>query len=186
MDEINNRGKSMENAFFAERDKALLEKLKADLGGDDATSKLKSVTGIEDDAVLAALAKINISPETLTSVSLIPLVVVAWSDGVIQDAEKTAILKAAVESGIEQSTPAYSILENWLANKPESDLLDSWKSYVGAVKESLDGPSLGQLKSSVINRATKVAEAAGGFLGLGNKVSASEQTVLDELTKTFE
>jgi hypothetical protein len=41
------------------------------------------------------------------------------------------------------------------------------------------------LRDAVLRQAREVAEAAGGFLGLGSKVSASEQAVLDDLARAF-
>ena len=63
---------------------------------------------------------------------------------------------------------------------------DAWREYVGALAESLDRAALDALKNDVMGRARGVAEAAGGFLGLGNKVSSEEQAVLDELAKAFD
>jgi hypothetical protein len=37
----------------------------------------------------------------------------------------------------------------------------------------------------VLDRPCGVAEVAGGFLGIGSKVSAPEQKVLDELASAF-
>jgi hypothetical protein len=42
------------------------------------------------------------------------------------------------------------------------------------------------LRDELLGRARQVAEATGGFLGLGNKISPEEQVVLDELAKVFE
>ncbi len=41
------------------------------------------------------------------------------------------------------------------------------------------------LKEQVIGHARGVAEAAGGFLGLGSKVSSKEKAVLDDLEQAF-
>jgi len=38
-----------------------------------------------------------------------------------------------------------------------------------------------EMRERVLGRARSVAEAAGGFLGLGSKVSEAEEQVLDEL-----
>ena len=36
-----------------------------------------------------------------------------------------------------------------------------------------------------MKRARAIAEASGGFLGLGNKISTNEQRVLDAIAKAF-
>ena len=40
-------------------------------------------------------------------------------------------------------------------------------------------------KAEFLGRARSIAEAAGGFLGLGKKVSTPEQSVLDELDRAI-
>jgi hypothetical protein len=49
---------------------------------------------------------------------------------------------------------------------------------------SLQGAARDQLKSSSLGRARAVAEAAGGFLGLGS-ISAAEKKMLDQLERAF-
>ena len=46
--------------------------------------------------------------------------------------------------------------------------------------------AMNDLKSDLLGRARTVAEAAGGILGLGSKVSKSEQAMLEELAHAFE
>ena len=175
----------MEGNFFRERDAELLKKMKADLEAKDAREALTSVSGIKEANVLDALIENKISPESMTAVALIPLVAVAWADGKMEAAESEAILKAAAETGIEEGSASYDLLASWLKEQPSDDLLDSWKAYVGAMAASIEPAALSQLKSTIIGRANGVAESAGGFLGLGNKVSEVELKVMDQLSAAF-
>jgi hypothetical protein len=50
----------------------------------------------------------------------------------------------------------------------------------------LDPQARQRLRDEVMGRARAVAEAAGGFLGLGRKVSAAEEAVLRELAQAFD
>jgi len=186
MDELNSCGEKMAESFFAKRDKELLEKLRADMSNEENRSTLKSASGIEDETVLQGLVDSGITPEALTAVSLIPLVAVAWADREMNDKEKSAILKAAADAGLTSDSEAYSVLEGWLQSKPEDFLLGTWKTYISSVKRKLDPAATSQLKISVLARSTEVAKAAGGYLGLGSKISDAEQGVLDELTAAFE
>ena len=163
----------------------MLEALKADLEAKDTREALRSVAGIEDNSALDALIKIGVTPASLTSVSLIPLVVVAWSDGKMDQKEREAILSAADGSGIDAESPAYALLESWLNEKPDQELFSSWKTYISGLKKALDDVAFGQLKLSVLERATYIAESAGGFLGLGRKISDSEKAVIEEVSNSF-
>lgn len=184
MDDLKSRGQAMENLFFENRDQELLNKLRAEMEGQGTQESLKAASGISDADALKALTDQGVTAESLSALSLIPLVTVAWSDGSLDGKEKEAILKAAQSSGVETGTGSYSLLESWLASKPDAGLLDAWKGYVLALKEQLDETALAQVKSSILNRSQNVAEAAGGFLGLGS-VSESEKKALSDLEAAF-
>ena len=185
-DSLKGRGKAMEDLFFAEKDQQLLKKIREEAASKEVREALQSASGITDAAVLDGLVAAGITPESLTSLSLIPLVAVAWADKKMEDAEKAAILQAAEAGGIAPSSASYASMVSWLEKQPEKKLLDAWKSYIGAIKDTLEPPVAGQLKTSILGRAESVAKSAGGFLGVGNKVSDVEQKVLDDLAKTFD
>jgi hypothetical protein len=185
-DPIQSRGQAIENVFFARADQELLAKLKKDMDASESRDALASASGIQDTEVLDALLKNNISPETLTTIGLIPLIAVGWADHVMEEAEKNAILQAADVAGIKMGTSSHVMLEKWLAHEPEKELLEGWVAYIGALKDVLDPAPFSQLKTNIIQRAESVAKSAGGFLGLGNKVSDTEQQVLEQLAKAFD
>lgn len=184
-DSIHERGRAIEDLFFQQKDQQLLEKLRSEMAADKSRASLEQASGIHDPVVLNALLANGITPETLLSVGLIPLVVVAWADEVIEEAEKNAILQAADIAGIKIGTAAHETLEFWLKSRPPTSLLESWMAYVHALHRSLEPASMQQLKSQVLQRAEGVAKSAGGFLGLGSKISNAERSVLDELEKAF-
>jgi len=184
MEELHSRGESLAESFFAKRDKELIENLRKELSSEEDRTSLKAASGIEDEAVLQGLVDQGITPETLTAVSLIPLVTVAWADREIAKSEKEAILKAASEAGVGSDSAAYGLVESWLQTRPEDGLLDAWKNYVASIKSALDPAATSQLKHAVMTRAKEVAAAAGGYLGL-KKISAAEQSVIDDLEAAF-
>lgn len=185
MDEIHRRGKALEDLFFQEKDKMLLDDLKTSLAAKDARDSLSAVSGIEDQAALDALIEIGVTPASMASVALIPLVAVAWSDRKMSHKEREAILNAADGAGIDVDSPAYTLLESWLNKQPGEDLLSSWKLYIKGLKNELDEATFAQIKLSVLERATYVAESAGGFLGMGNKISDAERQIIEEMSNSF-
>ena len=157
-DSLKGRGKAMEDLFFAEKDQQLLNKIKEEAASKDQRDALQSASGIEDAAVLDGLAAAGISPESLTSLSLVPLVAVAWADKKMEDAEKAAILKAAEEGGIDSGSASHATLESWLEKQPGQELLTAWKDYIGAIKGTLEPTATSQLQTSILGRAESVAK----------------------------
>ena len=138
MDDLNSLGSKMADRFFKERDKELLEKLKQEVAGEGSRDALAAASGINDASVLDSMIASGIGPDTIASVSLIPLVAVAWADRKMEANEREAILKAATEAGITAGSASYAILEKWLDEQPDDQLLASWSDYVGAMKSELD------------------------------------------------
>ena len=96
---LGNRRRALEESFFARQNNQLLEQLRSETAAAERLQQLSTVSGIEDSATLQQLLEADIHPETFAAVSLIPIVQVAWSDGKLDDKERTSILTAAAEQG---------------------------------------------------------------------------------------
>jgi len=179
------RRRELEEQFFLERDKALLEALREKTASKERRESLRDASGITDEALLDRLESQEINAETLAALCLIPLIEVAWADGDVDAKERQAVLEAAEAKGLEADHPGHELLRQWLARKPDAQLLTAWKDYVGTLSQTLDPSAMDALKTDLMVRARAVAETAGGLLGFGNKVSKSEQAMLDELENAF-
>jgi hypothetical protein len=183
-DSIHQRGRALEEAFFAERDRQLLETLRRNLSSNEAKEVLASATGVLDEIAIPELAGVA-APQFLAILGIYPMVAVAWCDHKLSPEERRAILAAAHEMGVTEGSTSHQLLARWLESQPPDNVMKLWSDYVQSVCATLDPKTVAKLKSSVIGRATKVAAAAGGVLGLGNKISAAEQQCLDRLAEAF-
>lgn len=179
------RGRALEEAFFKKQHAAQLEKLRQKEAHEEARRALVEASGIDDMDLIDRLVAIGIHAETLAALTLIPLVEVAWADGHVDDRERAAILKGAESSGLEAGSPSLELLMIWTQDRPAPDLMASWKAYIRALCAELSTTQTKHLEDRILGRARAVAEAAGGFLGLGSKVSKEEEAVLRELQETF-
>jgi hypothetical protein len=184
-DYLDQRRGALENAFFRKQDEELRERLRAKATTESLRAALSAASGVTDAAILDELIEANITPESLAALAIVPLVAVAWADGKMEDREREAILMSASEFGISTGHHAYVLLQGWLAVTPPAELLRTWKDYIGAIAESMNPDALQTFRKELIGRATGVAESAGGFLGLGQKISDVERKVLDELDAAF-
>jgi hypothetical protein len=182
-DVFGDRRRALEDSFFHERDQRLLENLRMELETFEAHKQLAHVSGIIDQQVLMNLVKAGVRAETLAAVSLIPLVEVAWADGAVSDEEREAVLKGAAESGIHPGNASYVLLEQWLRQRPDVRVIAAWKEYVHTLAMSMPAEAIETMRANLIGRARKVAEAAGGFLGLTSKISKVEQAALEEFER---
>jgi hypothetical protein len=179
------RRKALEEEFFKKHNERLAAELRLKRLTEEAKAEIGRASGIRDEAVLDKLVDLGIGAPTLAAMTLVPVVEVAWADGKMDDGERGAILRAAEEEGIARGTPSFALLEDWLRNRPPPRLLSAWRDYVGALCEEMLPQDRRKLKSEVLSRARAVAKAAGGFLGLGSKVSAEEAKVFGILETAF-
>jgi hypothetical protein len=182
---LGDRKKALEESFFAKENAKLVEKLRAEQRHRTAREGLTAVSGITDPAVLDRLVKLGIGPETWLALSLVPLVEVAWADGEVAPAERRAVIEAAEANGVAPGTPSHALLQGWLGSRPDARLLQAWGEYTVEVCSRLPATERESLKRQVVGRARTVAEAAGGILGLGRKISEREERVLRDLEKAF-
>jgi hypothetical protein len=178
------RERGLEEAFFKERDRQLLDKLRAELSSREEKRKVAHVTGIVEEYVLNSLVQAGVRAETLTAVALIPLVEVAWCDGTVSPEEREAVLNAAIAHGIAADSAAYALLQRWLEEQPDPRIGSAWREYVHELAQISPKDSIAAMKKNMVDRCTRVAAAAGGFLGLAT-ISKKEQAKIDELAKAW-
>lgn len=142
--------------------------------------ELALASGISDEGMLRILLDLDVETSVLTALSLVPLVEVAWADGKMDPEERTAILRASTDQGIARGTSAHDLLASWLEHLPPPELFAAWRSYIEAVLEPLTPGEREELRVGLVERARRVAEAAGGILGVG-AISGSERLVLARL-----
>lgn len=179
---LDDRRQALENEFFSRKNREAIEQMRAANAAKTRQEALAEASHISDDGVLASLDAAGIGPETLTAISLIPLVTVAWADGSIKDGERAAIEKAANAAGL--GAAGVDLLNGWLTDRPSTELLETWKAYVGALSGTLPAGEYTALRDQILNGARDVAAAAGGFLGMG-AISAAETQVLASLSEAF-
>lgn len=182
---LGDRRKALEEAFFAKRERKLIEAARERAAEEDRRKGLAAASGIDQEAVLDHFIELDLSAETVAALTLMPLVQVAWADGKIDEEERVAVLSAALQNGIEVDGPAYALLDHWLTTRPSATMVEAWREYASALSSQIAPELAAELRDQSLRMARTVAEAAGGFLGLGNKVSSSEEKVLKEVESAF-
>jgi DNA-binding phage protein len=174
------RRKALENAYFHKQDSALLDQLRDRIARLEGKKKLAEATGLQDESLLDRLVALQVVPESLSALLLVPLVEIAWADGIVHQRQREAVFAAAQQAGILRGSVAYATLERWLSSRPSPELLKVWKDYVHAKAQLMDRSALEAMRNDIMDRALFVAEAAGGIFGF-HKVAREERAKLDEL-----
>ena len=181
---LKKQAKDLEETFFAKENERLLRELREKGKVDEKRKALHAVVKVKDPAIIEHLLELGVGPESILAVSLVPLAAVCWADGSLEDKEKKAILQAATERGIKPGTANYAMLEAWLKEKPTQKLMDAWKKYTRGIWEQLTKDEQVLMRVNIVGRAREIAEAAGGFLGVGS-ISPKEEALLKEMEKVL-
>jgi hypothetical protein len=173
------------DAVFFEQEQHLRKAFRERMEKIERREQLAQIAGIRDEAALDRLIELDITPEALAALEVVPLVFVAWADGGVQTQERDVIIALAKAAGIEPQDGRYPLLEHWLRKRPGPEMLEAWKHYVQDLCRQKDSKQAEQLRHELLDRAQSVARAAGGFLGLGEKMSTAERAMLTKLEQAF-
>jgi hypothetical protein len=179
------REKALEDLFFEKENRRLVEKLKAEKEHAEARQALAQLTGLSDEALLDKLVDLGLRTETWAALTLVPLVEVAWADGSVDARERKAVIAGAEANGVVPGSASAELLASWLEQRPSTGYLDAWDATIKALCADLDEGDRNRMRDEILDRARRVAASAGGFLGLGGKISSAEQRVLDALATAF-
>jgi hypothetical protein len=177
-------GIRLEDAFFLKNDKALVENQMALKRMRETKEALARVSDIEDEAVLEKLVALDVKPETLAPFFLIPLIEVAWADGIVSGDEAVAILDSASAGGIKKGSIEYDLLKQWIQRKPSPELMGAWVHYAQDLCSKLAPTERDSLRGTIMSRAMRLAGVSGGVLGIG-AVSAQEKAVLGKVEQAL-
>jgi hypothetical protein len=136
---------------------------------------------IEDESLLDELAKLGFTTPTLSTLRLMPLVLVAWADDRVDSQERELIVEAARRAGVHQNTDAFVILDHWLRHRPPAAMAELWKRYTCSVLQGFDDGPRRRLVNNLRSQMLAVANASGGWLGM-RRISWQERAVIDAMS----
>ena len=177
-------GRDLEEAFFHQEDRRLIERLRQLKQMEETRQALAEVSGIRDQHVLDKLVSLGGRPEALAAREVIPLIEVAWADGSGDARERAAVLASLEEAGVAKGGIEHELVESWLDRRPGPALVDAWEHFVQGLCRSLDQAERDALESELLKGLRQVAEASGGFAGF-RKISAAETAMIEKLKKGF-
>jgi hypothetical protein len=184
-EDIPDSSQNLENMFFRKEDQKLIDQYRALQKMKETQAELAKVSGIRNEAILKKLVELKVRPETLVSLSLVPLVEIAWADGHVDAREKSAILKAVDQLRKALGIMNHGLLEQWLKQRPSPQLLEAWMQYMRGLCEQLSREEIAALKEEFIKQGRAIADASGGFLHLTGNISKSESNLLQKLESVF-
>jgi hypothetical protein len=179
---VGKRGRSLEEEYFARRDRELIETQRRKAADAEELHKLGQALGVSDDELLAALREEGLDASQAALVYVLPALEVAWADGAVGKGERDLLheqLRRHSDQG-QPSANAIAKLDRWLSTRPPDRLFERARRAAHLAVSKVGEAERPALAKRILAEATAVAEASGGLLGLG-AVSSPERRALEAL-----
>lgn len=178
------RGRSFEERYFHAKDAELVEKLQAVFRRTLDREELRKITGVDDEELLDRLLDVNVRGEMMTAFKLLPLVEIAWADGVLDHREADAVVHAASRFGITPG-PALDRLRDWLRRGPTPQVRALWIRYAEDLRKTLNKAQLDEFREDLLRTARGIADCSGGVLNVFFNTSAAERRIIEAVRKAL-
>lgn len=140
---------------------------------------------MSEASLIEEIAELGIDEESWQVLAILPLVEVAWADGVVQPTEREQVLEiASTRFGV--GPRGRLLLEGWLAQRPTAGFLLRARVVLLLLAErarGLRGESDAPLPV-ILDLCVDVAMSAGGLFGYGS-VSRKEREAMTAIAETL-
>lgn len=186
---LGDREKALEDSYFRQQDAKLLQSLRKGAALDEIAAALSEKLQVDDPDLLVRAREAGITADTAAAFLVAPLVQVAWAEGSVTKQERSAVLRLAVERGVDPHSPAYSQLEAWLDVRPPDTLFEVASRVIQRGLSVLPAEERDERINRIIDACHEVAAASGSefarLLGLGDGVSGAEESILDTIARSL-
>jgi hypothetical protein len=187
-DSFKERERSIEETYFRQRDAKLLERLRQEAKLEDIATALAEKLQVDNPDLLSRVRELGVTVDTAPAFFAAPLVQVAWAEGSVTKQEHDAVLRLARARGIEENSPAFALLLEWLRVRPPDAVFDTAVEVIKSGFAVLPPEEKEERIKRIVQACHDVAMASGGglakLLGLGS-VSSDEASILDTITSTL-
>ena len=179
------RKRALEEEHFRKLNAALIDHMRQERREAAESARLLGATGIADPILLDELVHFGFTPETLPALSVVPLLEVAWTDGKVDDYERRAIHADRALAEMDPAGPSAAMVYGWLVDRPAGGVFRLWWELTHAAARGLAAEERAAVEADMLARATAVARASGGFLGIGSPTSSEEHVTLERIKAAY-
>jgi hypothetical protein len=168
----------LEETYFRKKDEELIARLHERQAREVERQHMAEATGIDNQAMIEELQRIGYTEETISLLSIVPLVEVAWAEGGVADREREMIFDIARSRGIEPGSAAHEQLVQWCALRPSHLFFEDTLHAIGMMLAHLPPEQRERSRENLIAYCNQIAEiVAGGILGRA-KISDEERSLI--------
>ena len=176
------RGSISERLHFAAKNAERREKVRQKLA--EASAKLVKQRAVaatletDDQDLAERIQALGFDGDSARVFDLLPLIHVSWADGKIQRNERATILSILSSRQIEPDSEAFVLVESLLESRPAPEYMEA---SLHLLRDLL--AARGNQADGVLELCIQVADAAGGILGVGNRISKEERQMIEQIAE---
>jgi len=182
-DAFTQRKSGLEEEYFRKKEQELIEQIRHRAAIQVERQELAEAVGVADEEILATLEELGYTRETVKLLHLVPLAQIAWASGSVTPREREMVLRLCEWRGVEKDSPAWEQLNKWLDERPSDDFFLKTLRIIRHLLDVQPDKERVAGRTDLISFCIRIANASGGFLGVGSKVSADEQMALDQIVE---
>jgi len=137
-----------------------------------------------DNSLKNSLSALGLTAETYRVLMLLPLVYVAWADGLMDDAEIERIDEIA-KTRFHLGPRGLSLLDGWLFERPTKEYFDEGMQDLFYLAQAEDGEPLVHPEElhDLLVHCESIARASGHAFDVPTGVTKQEEDALSEIAK---
>ena len=180
---LHHRAHALEDAFFAKRERELIEAFQRKLDHERELEDLLQECGIRDTEKGEALFECGIRAATVPALVLTPLVAVAWADGKLEHFEREELVRSALQHRIAPGSKPWKLLESWLSTKPPEALFDAWVEYAKELAGAMPPADRHAFAAEILEMAADITNEARRQHRFDASGGVDEVRVLDRIER---
>lgn len=138
--------------------------------------KVADSVDTDDLDIVRRIRALGFDGDSARVFDLLPLIHVAWADGNIQRGERAAILQVLESRNISPDSGAFTLVESLLEARPSAAYMEESLALLRALVRERE-----ERGRNIVDLCVTVADASGGFLGLGNKIASEERELIQKI-----
>ena len=139
---------------------------------------------IDDECLLGELIDSGFDRDTLPAIDFAPLVLTAWASTRVTEQENRVAMSLIYDARLYEFPAAMARVQSWLDTEPDDNLLRLWKRYTLARIANWTHASRRRIGSQIIEKATAIASASGGLMGIG-AICEAEKDLIREIESVY-
>lgn len=160
----------------AEKQQKIREEKRENAMHSEVKNKIKENFNTTQD-VADELFELGFSDDSVRLLPLVPLVELAWADGIVQREEREHILDEARSHGFDANSDAIAYLEELLEDQPSEGYFTRVRNVMDAIIDDHDAIERGD----VLALADDLAGRSSQWFGLFSGIDDNEKEMLDIL-----